>query len=129
MNFSSNCAYLEATLRQPGTTEQCTPAQLEVKQESIGKSLILKKLILLSAALGGVECTFVEVNSAGVQEVLQPRVIARPEPVLMEGPKPTPMACYLPAGLTPMGSWVQKPAAGPSRLQKHVPGQCTVALH
>ena len=32
------------------------------------------------------------------------------------------------AGFAPMGSCVQKPAAGPSRLQKHVPEQWTVAL-
>lgn len=38
------------------------------------------------------------------------------------------LSYFLAAGFAPMGSCVQKPAAGPSRLQKHVPEQWTVAL-
>src|SRR5215471_5537368 len=47
-DFSSDCAYLDATLRQRGVKRQCTRGQLEVKRVSTGKPLIAKGMELVS---------------------------------------------------------------------------------
>src|SRR5215467_10595285 len=46
--FSSNCAYVGATLRRRGVTRQCTRGQLEIKRVSTAKALNAKGMELLS---------------------------------------------------------------------------------
>src|SRR5262249_55186739 len=60
-DFSSNCAYLDATLRQRGIKRQCTAAQLEVKRVSTAKPLIAKGMELLSTVGGGQIMAIIEV--------------------------------------------------------------------
>src|SRR5215469_2198149 len=60
-DFSSNCAYLDATLRHRGIKRQCTAAQLEVKRVSTAKPLIAKGMELLSTVGGWQILAIIEV--------------------------------------------------------------------